>query len=224
VIIIIFLLSLSVQSPPLPKIEGRPLTSWLAEVGFDNTFQRRPANDVLYAAGPAIIPALVKMLQQNTPPLERLPSQWLPQFLLVRRDTRMKNQVAAAYMIGAIAYRNRNCLEAATAVPALIKGLSHADNSVRMFSIEALAAIGSHASNAIPALVPFVTTGSTNSATNWSSSLRLCAVESLGHIGVRSPETLRAVQASLTDANYEVRWIGTQALARLGMPSSSGKK
>jgi len=198
-----------VRPEPLPSLAGRPLKDWVREVepgGPDDGTQA--ANEVLYAAGPRIIPDLSRLvLRREYPLIARLPSAWIPRAIGIRYHDRVALKANATYVISVIAYRDPNCPEARDAVPALITALSSSSEEVRCTSAQALAAVGAAASNAVPKLVVLTT--------DESSSIRLCAVEALGRIGFRSTESVQAVRAALGDTNEDVRLLAGRALAQL---------
>ena len=195
---------------PVPSLDGRPLTDWVREVetgGVDG--KRKPAaNEVLYAAGPRIIPDLSRLLLwREYPWITRLPSAWIPRAIRIRYHDQVTLKANATWVISVVAFRNPNCPEARDAVPALITALNSGSEEVRCTSAQALAAVGAAASNAVSKLVVLTT--------DESSSIRLCAVEALGRIGFRSTESVQAVRAALVDTNDDVRFLATRALERL---------
>ena len=52
------------RTPPFSIINGRTLVDWLREVEFEGFQHKVAANEVLYAAGPKIIPTLSRVLRQ----------------------------------------------------------------------------------------------------------------------------------------------------------------
>jgi len=197
-----------VRPEPLPSLDGRPLTDWVREVETGGASKTQVANQVLYAAGPRIIPDLSRLLLRREYPLiARLPSAWIPQAVGIRYHDRVALKANATWVISVIAFQNPNCPESGAAVPALITALSSGSELVRWTSAQSLAAVGTAASNAIPKLIALTT--------DESSSVRMSAVEALGRIGFRSTESLQAVRAALGDTNDDVRVLATEALVRL---------
>ena len=196
------------RTPPFSIINGRTLVDWLREVEFEGFQHKVAANEVLYAAGPKIIPTLSRVLRQpDFPLMARLPSAWIPESMRARDSDQKKIRANAAWVISVIVHRNPDCPESLSAVPSLIAGLSSHSQQVRYVSAQGLAAIGASASNAVPALVLRVADD--------SSSVRFCAIEALGRIGFCSTGTLQIVRTALADTNGDVRIVATQALARL---------
>jgi HEAT repeat protein len=164
-------------------IQGRPVAAWVAEVeigGFPD--QKNPALDVLNSAGPEILPQLVHLL----------------------RDTSTTQQARAAYAINGICYQHPEAPEVRAAVSALKAAATSKNSEVRIYSIQALGAIGKAASSAIPDLILLTKDGNT--------SVRMCAVESLGRIGADSPESVSALMAAMSDTSSDVRITATNAL------------
>jgi len=197
---------------PQPIIEGRLLLEWLQEMDGESVLgesvKAAKANQVLYSAGPAILPALSEILRQNNSPwVMRLPAPLIPERLKARYDRQVRLQVNAAWIISVIAYRNPNHVEVCQVIPSLIESLSSRSPQVRYISAQGLAAIGAGASNAVPTLLL--------RTADESPSVRMCAVEALGRINIHSTESLRVVRAVLGDTNKDLRFAATQALARL---------
>jgi HEAT repeat protein len=84
-----------------------------------------------------------------------------------------------------------------SAVPALIKCLSHADDAVRWNAAEALGEIGPSAEEAVPAL--------TKSLKDGGDSLRCDAAKALGKIGQKAGSSAEALKTALKDSDIFVR-------------------
>jgi HEAT repeat protein len=164
-------------------IQGRPVAAWVADVeigGFPGA--KNPALDILNSAGPRIIPQLTLLL----------------------RDPSAALQAKAAYAINGICYQHPEATEVHAAVRALKAAAKSKSSEVRIYSVQALGAIGKAASNAIPDLI-LLTKDS-------SASVRMCAVESIGRIGATSPESVSALTAAMSDTSSDVRITATNAL------------
>jgi len=193
---------------PLRSLNGRPLTDWVRELETGGASETQAPNQVLYSAGPRIIPDLARLLSRREYPLvARLPRAWIPNSIGIQYHDQLTLKASAAWVISVIAYRNPSCPEARDAVPALIAALNSSSEEVRCTSAQALAAVGTAASNAVPRLIVLTTDNST--------SIRLCAVEALGRIGLRSTNSLQALRTALVDTNDDVRVLATRALALL---------
>ena len=164
-------------------IQGRTVAAWVADVeigGFPDA--KNPALNVLNAAGPNI----------------------MPQLTLLLHDPSAVQQAKAAYVMGGICYHNPDAPEVRAAVPALTASAKSESSQVRIYSIQALGAIGKAASSAIPDLI--LLTKDAN------ASVRMSAVESLGRLGASSPESVSALTAALSDTSSDVRITATNAL------------
>ena len=196
---------------PHATIQGRPLNDWLREAVCNPSPMEKPrANEVLYEAGPQVVPELTRLLLRADflrSVAAKLPNALVPSAIQARHDDQLAMKAKAAWTISVIAYRNPNADENPGAVPALIVSLDSRSTQLRYVAAQALAAIGPAASNAVPMLV--LKTADQN------SSVRLCAVDALGRIGFASDDALKALRAALSDANSDVRLVATNALERL---------
>ena len=123
------------RTPPFSIINGRTLVDWLREVEFEGFQHKVAANEVLYAAGPKIIPTLSRVLRQpDFPLMARLPSAWIPESMRARDSDQKKIRANAAWVISVIVHRNPDCPESLSAVPSLIAGLSSHSQQVRYVS------------------------------------------------------------------------------------------
>ena len=164
-------------------IQGRTVAAWVADVeigGFPDA--KKPALDVLNTAGPSIVPQLTLLLH----------------------DPSAAQQAKAAYVMGGICYHHSDAPEVRAAIPALTASAKSKNSEVRIYSVQALGAIGKAASSAIPDLILLTK--------DPSASVRMCAVESLGRIGATSPESVSALTAALSDTSSDVRITATNAL------------
>jgi hypothetical protein len=138
------------KSDPMPALAGRPLTDWVNEVKAEaNGFgEEQTANNVLFAAAPRIIPGLSRLLlQRESAWIKRLPAAWIPERISLRYDDQLRMKANASWINSVIAYRNPNCPESRGAVPSLTVALNSRNSRVRYISAQALAAIGTAASN-----------------------------------------------------------------------------
>ena len=167
-------------------IQGRPVAAWVAEVeigGFPDA--KNPALNVLNSAGPSI----------------------MPQLTLLLRDPSAALQAKAAYAINGICYQHPEAPEVHAAVPSLKAAAKSKNSELRIYSVQALGAIGKAASSAIPDL--------TLLTKDANASVRMCAVESLGRIGATSPESVAALTAAMSDSSSDVRITATNALEKV---------
>jgi len=166
------------------EIQGKTVAAWLPDVeivGIPGT--KNPALDVLNSAGAQAMPDLSYSLL---------------------KDKSAEIQAKAAFVMSGICYRNPNSSEVHDAIPALITAAQDSNSEVRIYSIQALGAIGLSASNAISVLVELTRDN--------NGSVRMCAVESLGRIHATSPESVAALEAALSDSSNDVRLTAKQAL------------
>jgi len=165
-------------------IKGRTVTAWVGDVeigGFPG--EKNPALDTLISAGLQVMPNLARLLIWSESPTE---------------------QAKAAYAMSAIAYRNRDAAPVHDAVPALMETAQNKNSEVRIYSVQALGAVGQAASKATPILLQLTS--------DENASVRMCAVEALGRIGARSPESVAALTVALSDSSEDVRITAKQAL------------
>ena len=172
-------------------IQGRTVADWVGDVEIDPS-AKNPSLEVLVAAGPQAMPDLVRLL------LEVEPSN---------------KQAQAVYVMGAIAYRNQDAPLIQEAVPALTKAAQSGDSQVRMYSVQALGAVGPSASKATPILLRLTK--------DENASVRMCAVEALGRIGIAGPEAVQALIAATTDSSGDVQLTAIKALSKIGRPPTN---
>jgi len=175
-------------STPTPEsaslIQGRTVTEWVGEVeigGFPA--EKNPGLVALTSAGPQVMPELARLLLGSESPA---------------------NQAKAAYVMGAIAFHHRDAVLVHDAVPALTEAAQSRDSEVRIYSVQALGAIGKAASRATPILLRLTK--------DENSSVRMCAVEALGRMGAASPESVAALAVAQSDSSDDVRVTAKQAL------------
>ena len=164
-------------------IQGQTVAAWVTNVeisGFPDA--GKPALDVLNAVGPSI----------------------MPQLTLLLHDRSATMQAKAAFVINGICYQHPESPEVLAAVPALKAAAKSKISDVRIYSVQALGAIGRAASSTIPDLILLTK--------DPSASVRMCAVESLGRIGATSPESIAALTAAMSDVSSDVRITATNAL------------
>ena len=126
-----------VRPEPLPSLDGRSLTEWVREVETGGPGEKQAANQVLYAAGPRIIPGLSRLLLRREYPLiARLPSAWIPEAIGIRYHDQVALKANATWVISVIAFQNPNCPESRSS--ALITALSSGSEEVRCTSAQAL--------------------------------------------------------------------------------------
>jgi len=100
------------------QVQGRPLSTWAAELGYGEREGHEQAIAVLVCADPKIITNLADLLLHSTSSRE---------------------QAGAVLAIGAIAYQNPAAAPALTAaIPALASAVDNHDPGVRVLSIQGL--------------------------------------------------------------------------------------
>ena len=165
------------------EVQGRPVAAWVSDFqigGFPG--QTNLANQVLDSAGPRILPQLARLL----------------------RDESFDQQDKAAAAIGEICYHNPGAPEAIAVVPALTVSAKSKNSEVRIYSIQALGAIGKAARSATPDLIQLTKDS--------NASVRMCAVETLGCIGAASSDAVAALEAALSDTSSDVRITAKESL------------
>jgi beta-lactamase regulating signal transducer with metallopeptidase domain len=171
------------ESPAL--VRGRPVAAWVKEVEIGG-FTESAASKALEDAGSRIMPQLGRLLLEDTSPAI---------------------QAKAAWTMSVIGYRNPDAAEVHSAVPVLTAAAQSKNSEVRIYSVQALGAIGPAASNAAPVLIQLTK--------DENNGVRISAVDALGRIGAASPELVAALTAATSDASSDVRITARRALAIL---------
>jgi hypothetical protein len=166
------------------SIQGRSIASLVAavEIGGFPSQKGKSALDTLISAGPKIMPELALILQEAPP----------------------EQQARAVFVMGGICYRNPDAPEVRAAIPALVVSAENKYSEVRIYSVQALGAVGKAASVATPVLVRLTK--------DPSASVRMCAVESLRRIGANSSDSVAALTAASSDESSDVRITASNAL------------
>ena len=166
-------------------IQGRPIADWVkeAEISVRPGKEGERALRVLENAGPQIMPQLSRLLREDESP---------------------EIQAKAAWVMSVIGYRNPDAPEVHTAVPVVTTAAQNKNTEVRIYSVQALGAIGRAASNAIPVLIRLTK--------DENDGVRMSAVEALGRIGATSPESIEALTAAASDSSSDVRITARKAL------------
>jgi HEAT repeat protein len=166
-------------------IQGRSVADWVkeTEISIRPGKEGERALGVLQNAGPQIMPQLSRLLREDESP---------------------EIQAKAAWVMSVIGYHNPDAPEVHSAVPVLITAAQSRNSEVRIYSLQAIAAIGRAASNAVPVLIQWTK--------DENGSVRMCAVDGLGRIGATSPESVAAVTAALSDTSSDVRITAKKAL------------
>ena len=138
---------------------------------------------MLQNAGPSIMPQLGRLLVEDKSP---------------------EIQAKAAWVMSVIGYHNPDAPEVHSAIPVLTTAAQNKSSEVRIYSVQALAAIGRAASNAVPVLI--------RATRDENDGVRLSAVDALGRIGATSPESIEALTAAVSDASSDVRINARKAL------------
>jgi len=165
-------------------IQGKTVAAWLPDVkivGIPDS--NNPALDILNSAGPQAMPDLSHLLLEG-----------------MSAEIKAK----AAYVMSGISYRNPKSSEVHDAIPALLTAAQNSNSEVRIYSVQALGAIGLSASNAVPVLIQLTRDN--------DGSVRMCAVEALGRIHASSPESVAALKVALSDSSNDVKITAKQAL------------
>lgn len=202
------------------KLQGRTTLEWLSqvEIGPD---EPNSALEVLASAGPKVISELSRVLlaPDSFKDLSlRLPNAVMP---LDKKRARadeseiLSLKAKAAFVLGVVLYRNPGAPEVKESVAALTCGLRSGSPPVRWLSAQALGAAGKVASNAVPALIVCVSDDDT--------SLRICAVEAIGRIGLNTPDAFAAVNRALSDTNGDVVAMARLTLLALQEKSPGGE-
>jgi HEAT repeat protein len=164
-----------------PLVQGFPVSAWVDQVQLEGQpLGANPGLDALVWAGPPAVPELVR---------------WLPDPGRAPR---------AAYAISVIAFQNPGATEVLNSVPALVLAIQSRDPQLKVFAIQALAAMAAGATNAVPALV--------DQLKDPDPGVRMCAVEALGRIGTRSPHVIAGLRRCLLDRDDQVKIFAVKAL------------
>ena len=180
------------STPGVPLlIQGRPVADWVkeAEISVRPGKEGEHALRVLENAGPPIMPQLSGLLREDDFP---------------------EIQAKAAWTMSVIGYHNPDAPEVHSAVPVLTTAAQNQNSEVRIYSVQALGAIGRAASNAAPVLIRLTK--------DENDGVRMSAVEALGRIGATSPESIEALTAAASDASSDVRITARKALEILVLP------
>jgi HEAT repeat protein len=145
----------------------------------------KAAAAALTAMGALAVPALLKVLEQSD---------------------REKQQLEAIRVLGQIGP------EAAPAIPALTRMLSHQEWYLRQAAAKALGEVGPQASNTVPLLVQ--TLG------DWNDEVRQAAATALGQLGIAAETGTAKLIERLVDTSEPVRRAAAQALVRIGLSSA----
>jgi HEAT repeat protein len=180
------------STPGVPLlIQGRSIADWVkeAEISVRPGKEGERALRVLENAGPPIMPQLGRLLVEDKSP---------------------EIQAKAAWAMSVISYHNPDAPEVHSAVPVLTTAAQNKSSEVRIYSVQALGAIGRAASNAVPVLI--------RSARDENDGVRLSAVDALGRIGATLPESIEALTAAVSDGSSDVRITARKALEMLVLP------
>jgi beta-lactamase regulating signal transducer with metallopeptidase domain/HEAT repeat protein len=166
-------------------IQGRPIADWVkeAEISVRPGKEGERALRVLENAGPPIMPQLARLLVEDKSP---------------------EIQAKAAWATSVIGYHNPDAPEVHSAVPVLTTAAQSKHQEVRIYSVQALGAIGRAASNAVPVLIRLTR--------DENDGVRMSAVEALGRIGAPAPDSIAALTAAASDASSDVRITARKAL------------
>jgi len=123
---------------------------------------------------------------------------------LLVEDKSPEIQAKAALAMSVIGYHNPDAPEVHSAVPVLTTAAQNKSSELRIYSVQALGAIGRAASNAVPVLIRLTR--------DENDGVRMSAVEALGRIGATSPESVEALTAAASDASSDVRITARKAL------------
>ena len=164
-------------------VQGRQVAEWVQAVTIGSLIPS-PACAVLDSVGAQVMPQLTRLLLEDPSP-----------------EMRAK----AAIAIGYIAWHNHSAPEVHNALPALTTAAQDTNADVRLYSVQALAAIGRAAGSAIPVLI--------NLTSDQDDGVRMSAVEALGRVHAATPEpAVAALKMALLDRNSGVRATATGAL------------
>ena len=202
-----------------PSYEGRPLSEWLAELGWQDEDEIWDANDrareakaqrareVLGRIGPEAIPHLLRWVRYETPP----PSLFRGLLRVARHHFGFATD-ALRYRADALRYRADGTPTAfgllgpaaAPAVPRLVTYARSGSWEVRYRSIDALATIGP---SALPAL--------TNLLSADNGDIRCRVAQRLGRCGTNAAPAIPALVAALKDSKATVQGAAAWTLGAL---------
>jgi hypothetical protein len=179
------------REPAAPmQVENRPVSDWVDEVVVRGAPNH--ASDVLYGAGVKIVPELGR---------------------LVSAGKSLDEQVKAAYFMGCICALYPDAREVREVIPVLTRQVAEGDRDLRIYSIQALGAIGRRASGVEASMIKLTRDD--------DAGVRGSAVEALGRIGADSPEAVAALMRAVSDPSNAVRGVARKALENYGRDISS---
>jgi HEAT repeat protein len=193
------------RSEPLYK--GKELSEWLAL--YQSTQLRPQAAEAIQHVGTNALPKLLDLLQTRDSPIKHR----LDNFLKNHPGFRFQPRTAEDDWM--LAYYGFEALgtTGAPAVPTLTNLL--ADHELRTGAAACLGAIGPPAKDAVPLLIPWLT--STN------LSLRFSAAHALGLIGPASADAVPILVTWLTNTTPGLNFFAAQTFADLGPAAAQAK-
>jgi HEAT repeat protein len=230
--------SLLVGSRPArePEYDGLPLSDYLRSLTYSQVRLERSARDAIRAIGPNAVPHLIKILDARESRFKNRFNEMANRqsFIRFRFEPLEPRQVQAAMAcqeLGPIA---------APAIPSLGRLID--DPQLGSWAVAALAEIGPQTfpmlTNALSSRWPatrFAAVGHLRLARpreravpplltalgSQESNMRSIAAESLGALGVRTPEVVAALEAHLDDPEMSVRITAARSLGWCGSAATS---
>ncbi|MBI3416604.1 MAG: HEAT repeat domain-containing protein [Verrucomicrobia bacterium] len=198
----VLLLSLSifiVWRAPAPLMwKGKPASYWLARLSYFDLQDGSSAEEFLFAAGPAVVPELIRglslpdsLLHDRWVDLYFKLGKWQQYFRMPTKRAHYRQHCARG--LGLLGQA------AAQAVPALLRALNDNDPYVSLHAAEALGRIGAEKARFVPKLIAGLV--STN------SDHRLACVIGLTH-SLPNPEAASALRKLVSDPDANLRiWV-----------------
>jgi HEAT repeat protein len=220
---------------PAPVYQGKPISSWIEELGSTDYQIREQAAEAIGRIGPEASPFLIRALRSRDEVLRTFTlslGRWLP-FLhlklqpnpaLLREGVAEqlgqmapRDETALGALICSLGEKDRNVLSAVqralrrlglTSVPSLVKALSNRDPHIREGAVEVLIDLGAEAQAARPALILALK--------DRDDGVRCRAARALGLAGPGGAELIEALMSVLDDKVSKVRLAAAESLGRLG--------
>ncbi len=224
---------------PAPAYQGKPIGSWIEQLGSDDYQTRERAVEAIRMIGPEVSPFLIRSLRSRnvlrgfTLSLEHglpfLHIKVLPTATLLRERVAeqlgwmaLHDETALRSLISSLGEKDPNVLAeiqralrrmGPASVLSLVTALSRRDARIREGAVEVLIDLGAEAQAARPALVLALN--------DRDDGVRCGAARALGLLGPGDVELSRALVSVLDDKIPKVRLAGVESLGRLGAESRS---
>jgi HEAT repeat protein len=173
--------------------QGRPSSYWSKAIRNDDPKAHQETMATLKKGGDAVVPVLIVLLRDRTPPEEEaVEVRW-----------------RAAELLGDLGSAS------AAAAPALADALVEGDPHVRSVAAKALGQIGPAAKAAVPKLNTILNSKLTN------SSGRIEALQALARMGAEARPVHETLVSLLKDQDEHVRWLAAKVLGKIGPPAAA---